>query len=189
MATLNSSNITDGNTVEPNDLLQLYDAFTSGGGTTGAYNVTVSGSLIGNASTSTSSSYALSASFATSSSRAVSSSFATTASFALNATTIATQVNNQAYNRAGLGPVEANFKFIAGYLKLSGGTASSPNFPQLAGKVLGVNAFITATISAPSATSGNVVFVKDILASGSITVVTAGGTGTEDVNFTCMYVA
>ena len=70
MATLNSSNITDGNTIEPTDILQLYDAFTSGGGTTGAYKVTISGSLIGNASTSTSSSYALSSSFATTASYA-----------------------------------------------------------------------------------------------------------------------
>jgi hypothetical protein len=184
MATLNSSNITDGNTIEPNDLLQLYDAFTPGGGTTGAYDVTVSGSLIGNASTATS------ASFATSASRAVSSSFAITASYALNGGGgTVTQISNQAYTRAGTGPVESNFKFVAGYLKLSGGTASTPNFSQLAGKALGVNAFVTATISAASATSGNVVFVKDISANGSITVVTAGGTGTEDVNFTCMYVA
>jgi len=84
MATLNSSNVTNGNTVQANDLLQLYDALTPGGGTTGVYNVTVSGSLIGNASTSTSASFATTASFAVSASRAVSSSFATTASFALN---------------------------------------------------------------------------------------------------------
>jgi hypothetical protein len=66
MATLNSSNITTGNTVEANDLLQLYDALTPGGGTTGAYNVSISGSLTGSAST------------------AISASFATTASYALN---------------------------------------------------------------------------------------------------------
>jgi hypothetical protein len=172
MATLNSSNITDGNTIEPTDILQLYDAFTSGGGTTGAYNVTVSGSLIGNASTATSASYAV------------------TASYALNGGGgTVTQISNQAYTRAGTGPVESNFKFVAGYLKLSGGTASTPNFPQLAGKALGVNAFVTATIQASSATSGNVVAIKDISVNGSITVVTAGGTGNEDVNFTCMYVA
>jgi hypothetical protein len=78
MATLNSSNITTGNTVEANDLLQLYDALTPGGGTTGVYSVSISGSLTGSASTATSASFAISAS------RAVSSSFATTASFALN---------------------------------------------------------------------------------------------------------
>jgi hypothetical protein len=51
MAQLNSSNIVDGNIVEPNDILQLYDAFTAGGGTTGEYNVSISGSLTGSATT------------------------------------------------------------------------------------------------------------------------------------------
>jgi hypothetical protein len=84
MATLNSSNITTGNTVEANDLLQLYDALTPGGGTTGAYSVSISGSITGSASTATSSSFATTASFATSSPFATSASFATTASYALN---------------------------------------------------------------------------------------------------------
>jgi hypothetical protein len=66
MATLNSSNVTNGNTVQANDLLQLYDAFKSGGGTTGVYSVSISGSITGSAST------------------AISASFATTASYALN---------------------------------------------------------------------------------------------------------
>ena len=61
MATLNSSNITDGNIIEPTDILQLYDAFKSGGGTTGAYNVSISGSitgsLLGTASLATTSSF------------------------------------------------------------------------------------------------------------------------------------
>jgi hypothetical protein len=51
MATLNSSNIVNGNVVEPNDLLQLYDALTAGGGTTGIYDVSISGSLTGSATT------------------------------------------------------------------------------------------------------------------------------------------
>jgi hypothetical protein len=51
MAQLNSSNVVNGNIVEPNDILQLYDAFTAGGGTTGAYNVSISGSLTGSATT------------------------------------------------------------------------------------------------------------------------------------------
>jgi hypothetical protein len=86
MAQLNPSNIQNGNIIQANDVLQLYDALTSGGG----YNVSISGSLTGSA---TSASYALSASFATSasfaisSSRAISSSFAITASHALNAGT------------------------------------------------------------------------------------------------------
>ena len=57
MATLNSSNIITGNIVESNDILQLYDAFTAGGGTTGAYDVSISGSLLGTSSFAISASY------------------------------------------------------------------------------------------------------------------------------------
>jgi len=51
MATLNSSNIVNGNVVETTDILQLYDALTAGGGTTGVYDVSISGSLTGSATT------------------------------------------------------------------------------------------------------------------------------------------
>jgi flagellin-like hook-associated protein FlgL len=97
MATLNSSNVVNGNIVESTDILQLYDAFTAGGGTTGVYDVTVSGSLIGNASTATSASYAI------------------TASHALNAGSgTVTQINDQAYSNQGAESEEVNFKFLAG---------------------------------------------------------------------------
>lgn len=52
MATLNNSNIVNGNTIQPNDLLQLYDAFDYDGAST-KYNVTLSGSLTGEATTAT----------------------------------------------------------------------------------------------------------------------------------------
>ena len=138
MATLNSSNITDGNTIEPTDILQLYDAFTPGGGTTGAYDVTVSGSLIGNASTATSSSYALSSSFATTAS------FAITASYALNgggggtSTTVALQ-------RPDISALSA--KPFAGSGSFSSGQAiinMSTAFPDLSPSALGVDLFVTA---------------------------------------------
>lgn len=141
MATLNSSNITDGNTIEPTDLLQLYDAFTPGGGTTGAYNVTVSGSLIGNASSATSASYALSSSFAISSSRAVSSSFAVTASFATN---VGTSTSTTLY-RAGISaqaskPFAGSGSFSAGIDNIN----LSTQFPDLSYSALGVDLFVTA---------------------------------------------
>ena len=167
MATLNSSNITDGNTIEPTDILQLYDAFTSGGGTTGAYNVTVSGSLIGNASTSTSSSYALS------------SSFATTASYAANGGT-SNQIIQQQSERLSGGVQDSTFKFICGSALASGGVATTSAYSLLSGKTLGTNVFVTATINANSATSGNIVVVK-ALAGGALTFTTAGGTGTETI--------
>lgn len=169
MATLDSSNIIDGNTIEPTDILQLYDAFTPGGGTTGVYNVTISGSLIG---TATSSSYAV------------------TASYALNGGGgTVNQINSQYYTNISTGPVEATFRFIAGTIKCSTGAGSTPAIPALAGKTLGTNAWVTATIFAGSATSGNVVAVKAIQPNGSIDVVTAGGSGAENVLYNVIYVA
>jgi hypothetical protein len=184
MATLNSSNITDGNTIEPTDILQLYDAFTSGGGTTGAYNVTVSGSLIGNASTSTSSSYAISAS------RAVSSSYAVTASYAANASATVTQINSQGYSNIGAGPVEATFKFYAGKVRMVTNSGTTADFPGLAGKTLGTNVWVTATIQgqASSFTAPNLVTVRSLSANGAITIETASVPDTTEVHFHVIYV-
>lgn len=72
MATLDNSNIVNGNIIQPNDILQLYSAFTAGGG----YDVSISGSLTGSAT---------SASFAISSSNTISSSYSLTSSFSQNA--------------------------------------------------------------------------------------------------------
>ena len=125
MATLNSSNITDGNTIEPTDILQLYDAFTSGGGTTGAYNVSISGSLTGSASTATSSSYAITASHALNSSGGTS-------------TTVALQ-------RPGTSALAS--KPFAGAGSFSSGQATinmSTAFPDLSPSALGVDLFVNA---------------------------------------------
>jgi hypothetical protein len=135
MAQLNSSNIVNGNIVESNDILQLYDAFTAGGGTTGVYNVSISGSLTGSAT---------SASFSTSSSFSTSASFATTASFALNgggggtSTTVALQ-------RPDISALSA--KPFAGSGSFSSGQAiinMSTSFPDLSPSALGVDLFVTA---------------------------------------------
>jgi hypothetical protein len=48
MATLNSSNIVNGNIIQTADILQLYNALTAGGG----YNVSISGSITGSATSS-----------------------------------------------------------------------------------------------------------------------------------------
>jgi hypothetical protein len=170
MATLNSSNITDGNTVEPNDLLQLYDAFTSGGGTTGAYSVSISGSLTGSASTATSASYALSASFstsasfATSSSRAVSSSFAITASYALNGgsggTSTAVTLQRPNFEALPAKPFAGSGSFENGIRVINMSTA----FPDLSPSALGTDLFVTAMAASNteyvgvSFTSPNLIF-------------------------------
>ena len=219
MATLNSSNISNGNTIEPNDLLQLYDALTAGGGTTGAYNISISGSLTGSATsatTATTASSAINVVTATTSSGVyyplivdgagtkppkilstfelsgsvlnnITASRAITASYALNATS--NYLKEQHYTFIGAGPTEANFAFIAGLIKCSTGAGSTPAIPQLVGKTLGTNAWVTATIEAASATAGNVVFVKSLnTLTGVIEVVTSGGSGAENVHYHVIYI-
>jgi hypothetical protein len=148
MATLNSSNITNGNTVEPNDLLQLYDAFKPGGGTTGAYSVSISGSLTGSASTSISSSYATSASYSVTASYASntnSASYAVTASYASNTdNSTLVSVTSQGQSLIGM-------HAIAGYTSFNslGVTSASINFateyPSLPmPTALGTDLWITA---------------------------------------------
>jgi hypothetical protein len=94
MATLNPSNITNGNTIEAEDILQLYRAFGTGSGDpiTG---VVISGSLNGTATSSSfavnaqTSSISISSSFAVNaqtSSISISSSIAQTSSFSLRVT-------------------------------------------------------------------------------------------------------
>jgi hypothetical protein len=173
MATLNSSNITDGNTIEPNDLLQLYDAFTSGGGTTGVYSVSISGSLTGSAST------------------AISSSYAVTASYALNGGGgTVTQINSQGYSNIGTGPVEATFKFYAGKVRMVSNSGTTADFPGLAGKTLGTNAWVTATIQgqASSFTAPNLVTVRSLSANGAITIETASVPDSTEVHYHVIYV-
>ena len=125
MATLNSSNITDGNTIEPTDILQLYDAFTSGGGTTGAYNVSISGSLTGSASTATSSSYAITASHALNSSGGTS-------------TTVALQ--RPSTSALASKPFAGAGSFSSGQATINMSTA----FPDLSPSALGVDLFVNA---------------------------------------------
>ena len=208
MATLNSSNIVNGNVVQPNDLLQLYSALTSGGG----YDVSISGSLTGSATTALNASKldpTLNAStnanynvlFASTSSAdyetvykengnimtynpstnllTVTSSRATTASYAENGG-LATQVYQQQYERLGGGVNDATFKFIAGSIQAAAGVATTGVYSLLSGKTLGTNVFVTATINANSATAGNTVVIK-ALSGGALTFNTAGGTGTETI--------
>jgi hypothetical protein len=175
MATLNSSNIVNGNTVETTDILQLYDALTAGGGTTGAYNISISGSLTGSSTiaiTATSASNITTAitgggthylTFvdqagtrppkvaslleytAATNSLTVTASRAVTASYALN--TSVNQVDGQRYISS-LNPAtvsSGNFKFIAGGGALNSGILTSSAYSPLAGKTMGQNVWITVT--------------------------------------------
>ena len=205
MAQLNSSNVVNGNIVESNDILQLYDAFTAGGGTTGVYNVSISGSLTGSATSASyalSSSYALSASFAVSSSRTVTASFAISSSYALsasfatsaslsdvaNASIVTDQIKSTVVMPSGSNPQTRPLKVAAGSLFMTGSTATTAISDELNSKVLGTDLFINATIFNASGV-GNVTWVRSYNSStGQIEIRTAGGTGDEFVMWTAYYV-
>jgi len=148
--TLSKANIALGNTIQPADVSQSVDALTG----LYAYRITISGSLNLTGSTVTGStanfaqvtaslfgtgSWAVSSSYAISSSRAVSSSYAIGSTTATSADTVAGQYE------IGAGIQTGTFKIIAGKIALSGGVGSSSAFPQLPGKTIGTNAFVTTT--------------------------------------------
>jgi len=150
MATLNPSNVVNGNTIQASDIEQLYNAFGTGSaGFTPISGVKLTGSLLGNASTattSTSSSYALSSLSSSYASASLSSSYATTASYVSTAPA-PTQIYGTKYSGS-LGTPNTLFSFIAGYAT----TGTAPNtasisISQLSGKSLGTSAFVTATVS------------------------------------------
>lgn len=178
MANLNSSNIVNGNTIETNDILQLYNAFTSNGG----YSVSISGSLTGSA---TSASVAISASFAISSSRAISSSFATTSSYVA-------QVNNQPYiNSASPSTVSSgSFKFIAGGGSLQDGSFTSTPYTILAGKTMGQNIWVNAsyTGNGGSILSANSNLIVNISIEGQIQIGQVVPEDVADIVWTAIYI-
>jgi hypothetical protein len=122
MAQLNPSNIQNGNIIQANDVLQLYDALTSGGG----YNVSISGSLTGSAST------------------AITATTATTATTA--DTTLSSNVN---YIDTLQVRRSANFRPIAGISNIleSGTVVVNISDISSSSTQLGVDIFITASPS------------------------------------------
>jgi hypothetical protein len=172
MATLNPSNVVNGNVIQASDIEQLYNAF----GTGSAGFATITGvSLTGSITNANAATLAASASKittaitggsihyltfvqgsgtympkiaslleynATNNNLTVTASFATTASHALTATV--TQVNNQSYDN-GTNVVNGNFKFIAGKVTMTNGAATSSIFTVLLGKALGDSVWINAS--------------------------------------------
>jgi hypothetical protein len=134
MATLNSSNISNGNTIEPNDLLQLYDAFDYENAST-KYTVSLGGTLDGNATTATD---------------------ATNAEQADQSRLVGGDVSVR-------GAAEANALFfpIVGSAIVSGQAATSATFEALAGLELGVDVFVTANYNG-STTSSRPVYIVEI---------------------------
>jgi len=175
MATLNPSNVVNGNTIQASDIEQLYNAFGTGSsGFATITGVSITGSLNGTASTASFVLNAVSSSFASTASfvktaqsasyvlNAVSSSFASTASFVTLAQTASyvlnavsssfastasqsNQLNGTRYS-ASLATPNISFNFIAGFDTTGAGpTTASINISQLGSKVLGTSAFVTAT--------------------------------------------
>ena len=215
MATLDNSNIVNGNVIQPNDLLQLYDAFDFAGAST-KYDVTLSGSLTGNATTATTATTATSASNITTATTGsgvyypvvvsgvgtkppkIVSNFELsgsvlnniTASRAITASyannSIVSQVNSQEYDNGGI--VTGDFKFIAGKTAIIAGSATSSVFPVLVGKTLGTNAWITANYALTSGPS-DAVIVTSISSSGAILFDNnSPGVPTGTVIFTGIYI-
>ena len=169
MATLNPSNVVNGNTIEASDIAQLYKAFGTGSGAditglsmTGSItnaNVSITATSASNITTAITGGGTHYLTFvdqagtrppkvaslleynAATNNLTVTASFATTASFASNSSV--TQVNAQFYDN-GVNTIPADFKFVAGKVAMTNGAATSSIFTNLIGKVLGDTVWINA---------------------------------------------
>ena len=210
MATLNPSNVINGNIIQASDIVQLYEAFG-----TGSQNITglsMTGSIT-NATTAATASSATNLVVANTGSGVyypivvdgtgtkppktistfelsgsvlnnITSSRAITSSFSLNSNV--TQVTTQYYD-GGAGAVTGTFKFIAGKVAMNSGNATSSAFSVLAGKTLGTNAFITANFFQDPGLSAENLIVTSISSSGAI-LFDCGGGATAGVVFTGIYI-
>ena len=207
MATLDSSNIVNGNTIEPNDILQLYSALgsTNPGSITG---LVMTGSLNGSATsiiipspaTPTGSYYPTlvpgvgtqNLEIGTMEYNAATDTLTTTASYAVTALNASVeQVNSQRYDDGSI-IQSGNFKFIGGKVTMTAGAATSNAFSVLLGKILGVNAFITAnyitTLPASGATDAIIVDSIDINGAITFTNNQPGTPATATLVFTGFYI-
>lgn len=216
MATLDPGNIVNGNVIETNDLLQLYQAFGTGSGAS-ITGLAMTGSLNGNASTATTATTATSASNLTTAvvstpgnyyltmTDAVGTkpikihgtleyntttySLAVTASHAVSSSYAANASVSQVQGSYDTGTVNTgNFKFVAGRVNMSNAAATSSAFPLLAGKTLGTDAWITANYQ-NGAAAADILMVTSISSSGEILFDGFGGQPTSaTVVFTGFYI-
>jgi hypothetical protein len=184
MATLNSSNIVNGNIIQTADILQLYNALTAGGG----YNVSISGSITGSATTASFVTTAQTASFVTT---------AQTASYVLNAVSSSyasgsSLITSQHFiNSATPGTVSTgNFKFIAGGGILNNGEFTSSAYTPLAGKLIGKTAFISVSyFGDPTLVASNFSsLVVNITDQGAILISQAQPNDDAEIVWTGIYV-
>jgi len=205
MATLDPSNIVNGNIIEPNDILQLYSALgsTNPGSITG---LVMTGSLDGSATsiiipspaTSTGTYYPTlvpgvgtqNLEIGTLEYNAATDTLTTTASYAVTALNASvTQVNSQKYDD-GSTILSGNFKFVAGKVTMSTGTAVSSAFLNLVGKTLGIDAFITANYISGNGPTDSVIVDSINIATGAITFInnTTGSPAVATIVFTGIYI-
>ena len=205
MATLDNSNIINGNTVETADILQLYTALGTGspGDITG---LVITGSLDGSATsivipspaTSTGSYYPTlvpgvgtqNLEIGTLEYNAATDTLTTTASYAVTALNASvTQVNSQKYDD-GSTILSGNFKFVAGKVTMSTGTAVSSAFLNLVGKTLGIDAFITANYISGNGPTDSVIVDSIDFTTGVITFInnTSGSPAVATIVFTGIYI-
>jgi len=211
MATLNPSNVVNGNTIQASDILQLFEAFG-----TGSQNITglsLTGSIT-NAITALTSSITnnivvpttpsgvyypvivdgagtkppkILSTFELSGSvlNNITASRAITASFASNSTV--TQVNAQYYDN-GVNTIPADFKFVAGKVAMTSGAATSSIFTNLIGKVLGDTVWINASYpEAFSTTPGQSLLKVNVSSSGQV-LISSAPSDTGTIIFTGIYI-
>tara|TARA_B110000503_G_scaffold94610_1_gene142533 strand:+ start:2507 stop:3130 length:624 start_codon:yes stop_codon:yes gene_type:complete len=193
MATLDPSNVVNGNIIEASDIEQLYNALGTGSlGFTTITGLVMTGSLKGSATsiiipspaTSTGTYYPTlvpgvgtqNLEIGTLEYNAATDTLTTTASYAVTALNASvTQVNNQRYDD-GSTILSGNFKFVAGKVAMVTGTCVSTPFTVLIGKKIGQDAFITANYTGPGIGPTDAVIVDSIdLVTGEITFTNNGG--------------
>ena len=205
MATLDPSNIVNGNIIEPSDILQLYSALgsTNPGSITG---LVMTGSLNGSATsiiipspaTPTGSYYPTlvpgvgtqNLEIGTMEYNAATDTLTTTASYAVTALNASvTQVNSQKYDD-GSTILSGNFKFVAGKVTMSTGTAVSSAFLNLVGKTLGLDAFITANYISGNGPTDSLIVDSIDFTTGVITFInnTSGSPAVATIVFTGIYI-
>ena len=173
MATLSKANMVTGNTITAADVTQLVDAFTAGGG----YLVSISGSLTGSATTATTATTANTASYVLGSNVDGAVETANTASYV-------TILSDQESTVGGSATVNVDLKFVAGSATLSSGTVVTPAIPALAGKSIGINAFVTMNYWIAS---NGFPLTAAIGITGAITFTEMGGNTNERINFIVAY--
>jgi hypothetical protein len=212
MATLNPSNVVNGNTIQASDVLQLFEAFGTGSQNITGLSMTGSITNAGVAISATSASNITTAvtggsthylTFvagsgtkppkiaslleydAATNNLTVTASFAATASYALTGS--ATQVNSQNYDN-GSTVVTGDFKFIAGKTVMTNGAATSSLFTVLAGKVIGDTVWINAAYPEAFTLPINALQLKVNVSSSGKVLISGDPTANGTVIFTGTYI-